>query len=121
MVVESLLPYVEREVKKFQPKLARYGSTLAKKVVLRLQGLSPILVVDPNFKPPPPDEPFGPKWLPRVTDPILNAVTDGFKTELQPYTQKLTKKLATRAAVVAIPVVLGLVFAGFLVGRYTKK
>ena len=121
LVVDSLLPLYEREVRKFKPRFESYGKKIAGTMVQRLQGLSPLLVVDPNFKPPPPSEPFGPPWLPRVTDPILTAVTDGFKREINPYTEKLTKKLAVRAAAVTLPVVALLFLGGIWLGRRTAK
>ena len=118
LVVETLLPMYEREMRQFKPKFAAYGRKLAGSMVQRLQGVSPLLVVDPNFKPPPPSPPFGPSWLPRVTDPIVTAVSDGFKAEISPYTEKLTKKLAVRAAAVTIPVVALIFFGGFFLGRH---
>lgn len=118
LVVGTLLPMYEREMRRFKPKFESYGRKMAGSMVQRLQGLSPILVVDPNFKPPPPSPPFGPPWLPRVTDPIVTAVADGFKDEISPYTEKLTKKLAVRAAAVTIPVVALIFFGGFFLGRH---
>ena len=111
----------ERELRKYKPKLETYGKKIAGAMVQRLQGVSPLLVVDPNFRPPPPSEPFGPPWLPRVTDPILTAVTDGFKREINPYTEKLTKKLAVRAAAVTLPVVALIFLGGLWLGRRTAR
>jgi len=121
LVVNSLLPVYEREIRKYKPKFAAYGAKIASTMVQRLQGLSPMLVVNPNFRPPPPSEPFGPPWLPRVTDPIVTAVSDGFKREIAPYTEKLTKKLAVRAAAVTLPVVALIFLGGLWLGRRTAK
>jgi hypothetical protein len=116
-----MLPLYERQMRKYKPRFETYGRKIASTMVQRLQGLSPLLVVDPNFKPPPPSEPFGPPWLPRVTDPIVDSVTDGFKKEITPYTEKLTKKLAVRAAAVTLPVVALIFLGGIVLGRHLVR
>lgn len=121
LLVDSLLPYYEREVRKLGPKLETYGTQIGRTTVAQLQRLSPLLVVDPNYRPPPPSPPFGPSWLPRVTEPIVGAVSTGFKREMTPYTEKLTKKLAVKTAVVTVPIVVLIFLGGVLLGRYTAK
>lgn len=74
-LVEGLLPEYRKQIKKYEKTLYDQGKKTGQKVAGAVWG---------RVFNPPPAKASGPKWLPKVIDPVLNPFVAGLSSEVGP-------------------------------------
>lgn len=100
-LIEGLLPEYRKAVKKYERALYEQGQNAGRRVTGAIWGRV--------LNPPPPKQ-TGPKWLPKVVDPVLNPFVAGLTSEVGP-------KLLAPIAGGLFAGLLGIFGLGYVVGR----
>ena len=75
-LVDEVLPYYVKEVKKHEKDLYKYGQLAGKAAIGAIAGA---IFVPPNYK-----ASKGPKWLPKVINPVIDPFLGGLKKQVLP-------------------------------------
>jgi hypothetical protein len=104
-LVEAALPAYTAQIQKYSPKLREYGRVAGKAIVGGVWGAI--------FNPRPPKA-SGPKWLPKVVNPVLDPFVEGIRDEVGP-------KLLLPVAGLAGLLMFGVYYMGVRSGRKQRS
>ena len=100
-LVDGLLPAYTKAIKKYEPMLYEQGRKTGRSLASAVWGAA--------FSPPK-DKASGPKWLPKVIDPVIKPFTKGLAAEAGP-----------RLLLPVFAGLAGLFGLGYVLGRRTRR
>jgi len=100
-LVDGLLPAYTKAIKKYEPMLYEQGRKTGRSLASAVWGAA--------FSPPK-DKASGPKWLPKVIDPVINPFTKGLAAEAGP-----------RLLLPVFAGLAGLFGVGYVLGRRSRR